>query len=540
MTTPASTDPVALLGDLIGEHGLTEVAFRQAITAPDQAPATRWGSVLQALHRAVGIASGLAAGQTTLPNGYAPDPQPCAGCSNRTAIRIYGLAWHWTCWQTAGCPVPDVDSPHAAVAAPAPTAPTTTPSQGSEVASEPPSPAQDTAPPTRSAPVKSPAKPAKSGAPAPNVTFELDADDELADFARALRKRVPDATDDQCHAALTAWHDALVRKGDPLRFVSSPGYTGVAAYEWLTGMHGVMVKPEALQHEAIKDLATSNRVYRTLAFVNGDVTPTLGRAVTEGDVTAQYLAGARSCELGDGDPDELGPVAPADHEALFKRPCYVQLGTDPNLSGLPVTAAGAFAKLRAGLWLPGPAARYLSRDHGVQLDIAAAYAWPEGRYGRRLAVWCALIAEGRATLSAGKAHGDLASAHALIVLKLVYATFLGGMTRSEAHNDSGTLRHDWHDGYVMQSGVNMLRALDKALANGAELLGALKDSAWFLADQAPIEPVGLTFADQPGKWKNNRWGEITEDIITAHQGGRPGVLRKAITATDTARLEAAS
>jgi hypothetical protein len=32
---------------------------------------------------------------------------------------------------------------------------------------------------------------------------------------------------------------------------------------------------------------------------------------------------------------------------------------------------------------------------------------------------------------------------------MVYATFLGGMTRSEDHNDKGTpSAPDWHDQYV--------------------------------------------------------------------------------------------
>lgn len=548
MTTPAAStdaDPAALLGELIGEHGLAEVAYRQAVSGNrGPHPAVRWEPVLQVLHRAIGLASGLAAGHTTIPNGYAPDPAPCGGCNRKTAVRIYELPWHYVCWLNAGCPVPDTEDAVRAVDASSPAAPTTTAEQPAEAVNGAHS-ASQAAPAADRATSST-----RSAQPAPRRTFDLANDEELGNFAKALRKELrkrdePVASDEECAAALAAWHGALTHRDQPIRFVSSAGYTGVAVYELLTGANGHMVKPEALTDPDVLALTTDRAVLRTLAFVNPDATPALGQSVTELDVTAQYLGAARSTELGDGAPDLIESPPPDTHDALFKQPGYVQLGTAPDLSRLPLTARLPFAKLTAGMWLPAPHARYLSRDHHLMLDITRARTWPgkhkdangkdvPARHGRRLTAWCALFADGRATLSAA-AETDRAARHALIVLKAVYATFLGGMVRSEEHNDKGTLRADWWDQYVANAGVNALRAIDKTIANGATVLGGMKDSFWFLADTAPVEPVGLTIADQPGKWHRNRWAPVTDEMIRAHGRGRPGLLRDSIIAANHAR-----
>lgn len=351
-----------------------------------------------------------------------------------------------------------------------------------------------------------------------------------------MRALEPDATDEQCAASLAAWHRTVLSGGQPVRFVSSPGYTGVATYEWLASRHGSMTKPTPLESERVWSISEARTTLRVLSFIDGDQVPEVGQAVTEIDVNAQYLAAARSAELGDGEPDELERVAPEWLPKLLKKPGYVQLATRPDLAGLPPVARLPFADLDAGWWVPNPAARYLQHDQDVTLDVAAALVWPTGRHGRRLSVWCGLFAEARATLTAESATGDQAAALALKVLKSVYATFLGGMTRSERHNDRGTLRPDWHDQYVSQAGVNALRAIGK-ITGGTTPFGAMKDSFWFLspAESAPFQPEGLTYSSQPGKWHVNRWGLVTERIVTAHRSGRIGTLRKAITEADNAR-----
>ena len=83
---------------------------------------------------------------------------------------------------------------------------------------------------------------------------------------------------------------------------------------------------------------------------------------------------------------------------------------------------------------------------------------------------------------------------ALQILKSVYATFLGGMTRSADLKNKGTLRPDWHDQYVTTLSLNALRALDKArAASGVTPIGLMKDAAWWVtaADAAPFKPAGM-------------------------------------------------
>lgn len=449
--------------------------------------------------------------------------RPCRRCGQPTIMRFCRYPATHDCWVAAGRPGLN----HTANAA-------TTPADAPAGGPGPTGPVK----PTQA--VSGETRP-QNGGPVPVRRFDLDADEELRDWAREIRKRHPDATDAQCADALAAWHSHVTYSGDPVRFVSSPGYTGVAVYEWLTSRRGSMTRPEPLQHEAVLALTGARTTLQVLSFVDRDQPVAVGQAVTELDVNAQYLAAARSAELGDGEPAELGPIDPTEHAALFRRPGYVQLGAKPDLAHLPATGRLPYARVDAGWWLPTPTARYLQHDHGITLDIAEAWVWPAGQHGRRLSVWCGLFADARATLTAARDSGDQAASMALQALKAVYATFLGGMTRSERHNDRGTLRPDWHDQYVTQASVNALRALDKVRKTaGATPIGLMKDSAWFVsaAGAGPFKPDGLTISDQPGKWHVNRFGLVDDDIVTAHQSGRIGTLRRAITAADTARKAA--
>lgn len=98
------------------------------------------------------------------------------------------------------------------------------------------------------------------------------------------------------------------------------------------------------------------------------------------------------------------------------------------------------------------------------------------------------------------------------------------------------------------------RALDKAArrkrkvnVDTPRLPIGMKDAAWFVDDTGPIKPEGMDFVDQPGKWRVNRWGPVTVDIVRFHQRampdksrGRPramsGRLHSAVKATHAARV----
>jgi hypothetical protein len=472
--------------------------------------------------------------------------EPCRWCGRPTLFRVHDQPGHESCWVRAGRPA------RTGAIETRPDSPAVTPKPASA--------AND--------PVKPAAAPERrSGRPEPVRRFTVDPDTELADFARALRRRVPAASDTDAAAALAAWHAAVQHGGDPVAFVSTPGYTGVTLFEWLVHKERSMVIPEPLTHEQAREVSTGRRVWRALSFVNADQKPVGGQGILELDVNAQYLAAARSAELGDGNPERLGPISHTDQPAVFKRPGYIQLAAAPDLTGLPATVRCAFRTARDGWWLPTPAARYLQHDHGLALDVADSIVWPAKRlnsegeevsgHGRRLSVWCKVLADARAVLEA-QAATDPAAKLALVVLKSTYATFLGGMTRSRAHNDKSSLREDWSDQYVAQANVNALRAVDKALKAHAQLLGALKDSYWFQldpaelgqlvdaltdrppGDQDPLTWHGMTISRQPGKWHPNRWATvISQDIVDTHAIGRPGILRRTIRQADDARTAAA-
>ncbi|WP_170156319.1 hypothetical protein [Umezawaea tangerina] len=442
----------------------------------------------------------------------------------------------------------------AAASAPGTPSPAQTPPQPPAASSPPPAPqpphpsphtptAQQTPPttpttPPSETPPTTPTPTARGTVRRPPVrTFFQDPATELSDFTRAVRRitardQTPTPPDTVVKAALDAWHATVTAKDEPCRFVSSSGHTGVSAYHWLMGMHGAMTKPTALRSERVEELSRRDRtLVRSLSFVDPDTTPAPGQVVTEIDVNAQYLAAARSVDLGDGEPVELDHVDPAELPALLKRPGYLRLATAPDLAHTPAHVRHALPRLAPGAWLPAPIAAYLHRDHHTPLDIAAAITWPTA--GRRLSVWCEMFANGRAALTAA-APTDPAAALALKVVKDVYTRYLGGYLRSKTHNRGPTCRTDWHDMLVAQGVANAARAIDKAVGNdGAVVLGSLKDAYWLLAD-TPVEPASLTFSPQPGKWKRNRVAPVTPAIVEAHRTGRVGLLRQAITASDTA------
>lgn len=451
----------------------------------------------------------------------ARDTQPCHFCHGDTAIRVHGRAAHGGCWEEAGKPSPSATSaPDTPADAPAPN------------------------PSTTDAPPQSPARPKA-----------YDSNEELDDFARALtrvRGNTAEVSREFAAAALEEWHNALTVEDDPVHFHSNPGRTGIVLHSWLVKRYGSMEEPEALESQGVWDISRSRQMVRIVSWVNPDAAPTTGQHVTETDVHAQFLAAAHSVQLGDGEPTDIldgNALAAEDQLALVKSKCpgYVQLASAPNVDGLASHVRGAFAQLQAGWWLPMPLAAYLIQTHQVELDLEAAILWRTrpGKskgiraHGPRLSRWAKTLVSGRERLlqraNPETSTNPEAAAAALSVLKAVYTTFLGGLLRSEEHNDTDTLRPDWCDQVMALSQANMLRALDKVHAAGYDALGGNRDSAWWLGDTAPIQPEGLTFSEQAGKWRVTRHGAVDQDIIAAHATGSAAKLRKAITAAHRAR-----
>jgi len=363
--------------------------------------------------------------------------------------------------------------------------------------------------PTSTAPAPRPAT--------PTITGE-DAAAELANVSRVIRNRWPDADEGDIAAALDAWHQAT----NGLRFVSYPGEVGVAALHRLVSANHSMQLPVKLDdHGPVAEITESGRLLRYAEWVTPGVELD-GRSVTSLDVNGQYLAAARSVELGDGQPVSYNRPRGGVSE-LVKLPGYVLLGAEVN------TRHPALGTIAKGSLLAMPTVAYLLRDCGVEVDAERVVVWHE--HGRRLSAWAGRFAEALASLPAGR---DVPTTYARALVKEVYVAYLGGMLRSQRWN--GLPRPDWSDQVVTQAEANKLRALDKATAAGAVVLGSWRDAAWFVADDAPHEPPGLTVSTQLGKWKVERYAEVSPELVQAYASGSPSVFRDALKAANDDRM----
>src|SRR5699024_4680563 len=382
----SNPDPVAELAALLGQHGQAEVAYQHAAASADT-PARAWEPVLQTLARAYGLAAGLAAGHSTLPTDYDQGAmQPCQACHGHTAIRVYGQPWHYTCWLVAGCPLSPADDS----TQPDPQS-TTQPNSDSTEQQESVSSdeaaanaasgvdAREEAPEVHSEPHARRRKDREQATDEQH--YQVDPEEERADFAREARRRFPDATDEDCAAALAAWHEHVRVLDREFQFQSSAGYSGVLLYELLAAAHGSMPQPEPLDSETVHAITGAETTLHKYSFLDPDAAPQPGEVITELDVTAQYLAAARSVEVGDGEPEIRTDTEELARwlDTLQDRPGYLDLATAPDLSTLPGHARHTLAELAEGRvhTLPTPVVKYLRKDHGIALDPARAVVWPK-------------------------------------------------------------------------------------------------------------------------------------------------------------------
>jgi len=371
--------------------------------------------------------------------------------------------------------------------------------------------------PERTASTEQPPTPAGAATATPATTGE-DAAAELANVSRVIRNRWPDADDADITAALDAWHQAT----NGLRFVSYPGEVGVAALHRLVSANHSMRLPAELDVDGpVAEVTESGRLLRYAEWLTPGVELD-GHSITSLDVNGQYLAAARSVELGDGQPVSYDRPRGGVSE-LAKLPGYVLLGTKVN------TRHPALGTIAKGSWLAMPTVAYLLRDCGIEVDAERVVVWHE--HGRRLSAWAGRFADALASLPAGR---DVPTTYARALVKGVYVAYLGGMLRSQRWN--GLPRPDWSDQVVTQAEANKLRALDKATAAGAVVLGSWRDAAWFVADDAPHKPPGLTVSIQLGKWKVERYAEVSPELVQAHASGSPSVFRDALKAANDDRM----
>lgn len=323
--------------------------------------------------------------------------------------------------------------------------------------------------------------------------------EHLEYFAKAVRKRYPDATEAQLVAGLKTFNVAM--RG--LNFAGPPSRVGQLLFERCEAQYGsvpVLGEPPELPRFDQTPMTMFNMIERDRA---ADI-PALPLVIGM-DVNAQFLAVTQSVALGTGPADHLpGAVLVKGEHKDLKRPGYVRVAGEVGM--------GPGCVIKAGRWIPNPVAEYLVARDG-SLEVAERYQWAESR--RWLSAWGKQASAGRRDLVARR---DLPSQMALTALKLIYSTFLGGWLRSgpqtNHYNHTHTLRPDWADHVQSLARMNMLRAIAKATPKP---IATYMDQAYFLVAE-PHQLKGLVVDEQslqPGKWKRATVGRSADETVIA-------------------------
>jgi len=337
---------------------------------------------------------------------------------------------------------------------------------------------------------------------------------ERAAFGRAMRKLVPDATEDDLTAALVIFHTAT----NGVRWVSYAGQVGQAWFAKLAAQYPSMRTPDPVASPRIREITESGPLTRCnyVARPGRQLRP--GKHVTSYDLNGQHMASAGSAELGDGEPEVI--ESPRSLAALVSFPGYVRLAK-PLRTGHP-----AFGIRPAGEWIAMPLAAFLIRDLGLTVPAAEVIYWP--RKGRRLSVYVSRYRAARDKLM--KAEQTEPVQLALAALKSQANAFVG-MFHSETYSHRGFYRPDWYDQIVATAEANALRSIAKC---AVPPVAKMADSAYWVSSHGPYIPEGLVISGQLGKWKLDRHGPVTDDFIAAIKDG-PAHVRDAVIAIDADR-----
>lgn len=461
-----------------------------------------------------------------VPALFRGEPKPCLTCGHDAAYRWHGKPYHVPCapghldteqWEQVGTVGTQEALDTADRIAPALRAP-----------GEPPRPEE----PPRSQPSPAPVReitdvPAPSDdVPAPSAAVAEIPAEHFANFARAVRRSYPDASERDLWLGLrrfTAVTAAAMRQTAGLRFAGSPAIVGTLLfhalekrYESIPQLDKVKITPPAKPGAGLV-----NAWNGVLAEV--DLSP--GWIVSL-DVNSQYLAAAGSLDLGTGQPETMTGAEVFRPTTLNTAPGYVRLAE-------PVKLAPWAEPVPAGDWLMMPMVKYAAQRGLITAGhVDEALIWPERR--RWLGAWCKAV---KGAMDRLRGHAEPSALYALAALKEIYAAFLGGHMRSERYNRTRTLRPDWQDMIVAQAWANMLRSLESATIPP---FCVVKDTAYFVTSGPGVYPEGLTVSRQPGKWKPARKAPITPAIRTAITRGLAYKVRDAVAAEYKAAVAAHS
>jgi hypothetical protein len=365
------------------------------------------------------------------------------------------------------------------------------------------------------APTEPVAAPVATQEPTPEREPVTDAD-ELAAFARAVRKVNADATDAGLAAGLAIFHEVT----DGVQWVSYAGQVGQAWFARLAARYPSMKAPAPLASPKVAEITEAGPLTRINYAVKpkGSIRPGKHH-VTSYDLNGQHMAAAASAELGDGEPKVI--ANPREITGLTGFPGYVRLARALR------TGHPGFGTIAAGEWVAMPLVRFLVRDLGLTVPAAEVVYWPD--HGRRMSVYVSRYREARERLM--KAEAAEGVQIALAALKSQANAFVG-MFHSKTYSHGGFYRPDWYDQIVATAEANALRALAKC---SMAPVAKMADSAYWIAETAPIEPEGLVISGQLGKWKLDRHGPVTDDLIAALRDLAPASVRDAAIAIDAER-----
>ncbi len=355
--------------------------------------------------------------------------------------------------------------------------------------------------------------------------------DELAYFAKEVRKVDEDATDADIAAGLNIFHEVT----GGVRFLSYAGQVGQAWFSMLAAKHASMKRPEALTSPILAEItgtAPLTRVY----FVDKPKTAIRPgkHFVTSYDANGQFPAAAGSTDLGDGEPVTVDK--PRSIDGLVNLPGYVKIASQLR------TGHPAFGVIPAGRWVAMPLVKFLVKDLGLTVPADQVVYWP--KHGRRLSAYIGQYRKARERLMSAKQTGPVRAA--LIGLKSQANVFIS-MFNSPTYSHGGFYRPDWNHMIVATAEANALRHFygPKPKCKVAPV-AKMADAVYFVADKDEFVPDGLEISDplrpepgkpigQLGKWKPDRHGPVTDELIKAIRDRQPASVRDAVIRIDAER-----
>lgn len=374
----------------------------------------------------------------------------------------------------------------------------------------------------------------------------VDPEAEAARAVKIIRENgYPDATDADCDAAYALFQQVT----GGIRLIGDPGFVGTQWFRKWRDSNSGSVRTQEMRSELVEGISTGGDLFRYADHVRPGSVAEEGDSFVALDVSAAYLAGAGSVQLGHAEPSHY--QAARDIRQITsvakwsKRPGYVRLAEAPDL----LAPVGGLDQIEAGSWVATPWVDFLLNPWsgsgplvGKPIAVDELVYWHQGEHGKRLSVWATHVRDAEL---AAIAAGGLVGTYTVRMVKVIRNAFLGGYLRSEKYNHTELFRLDWSDMVVSQTGANLARKIARPAIEGTAPwpVGVYRDDVYYLADQVP---AGLTTPPGPklsaavgtgiGQLRVKTAGRVNQAIADAIADGSAYNIASAV--ADLARREA--